>query len=53
MKEIRGTASSNDSEVANSVMAVGKQIPAPGKELILPEGAYITRYCDLINGFAL
>ena len=41
MKEIRGTSSSSDSEVANSIMAVGKYVPTPGKELILPEGEHI------------
>ena len=39
VKEIRGTSTSSDSEVANSIMAVGKYIPTPGKELILPEGS--------------
>lgn len=38
MKEIRDNVKGPDAEVANSVMAVGKYIPNPGKELILPEG---------------
>ena len=38
VKEIRGSTTSSDSEVANSIMAAGKHVPTPGKELILPEG---------------
>ena len=38
VKEIRETTLKEPDVVANSVMAVGKFIPTPGKELILPEG---------------
>ncbi|XP_078491474.1 poly [ADP-ribose] polymerase tankyrase isoform X1 [Ciona intestinalis] len=41
IREVRDGLSS-DTEVANSVMAAGKFVPKPGKELILPEGGAIS-----------
>uniref|UniRef100_UPI001939B58C poly [ADP-ribose] polymerase tankyrase-like n=1 Tax=Styela clava TaxID=7725 RepID=UPI001939B58C len=41
VKEIRDDMPRGEMEVANSVMAVGKNIPKPGHELILPEGGAI------------
>lgn len=40
VKEIRENMPGPEMEVANSVVAVGKNIPKPGRELILPEGMY-------------
>uniref|UniRef100_A0A6F9DBH5 Poly [ADP-ribose] polymerase n=1 Tax=Phallusia mammillata TaxID=59560 RepID=A0A6F9DBH5_9ASCI len=42
VKEIRDNVKGPDAEVANSVMAVGKYIPNPEKQLILPEGGAIS-----------
>jgi len=42
VKEMRESTLKEPDVVANSVMAVGKYIPTPGKELILPEGGAIS-----------